>query len=139
MDKHTPEQRRYNMSQVKSKNTKPEKALMKALRERKIYFTHHRTDVFGKPDIVFKRKKVAVFVDSGFWHGYKPLPETNREFWEKKIGRNVERDKEVNAKLGEQGWTIIRFDENEIKKDLDNCIARILSAIGKFSDILAEL
>lgn len=135
MDKHAPEQRHYNMSQVKSKNTKPEKALMRALRARKIYFTHHRTDVFGKPDIVFKRKKIAVFVDSGFWHGYKSLSETNREFWEKKIGRNVERDKEVNTRLDEQGWTIIRFDENEIKKNLTNCLMKILSAIGKIPDI----
>lgn len=69
MDRHTSVQRHYNMSQVKSKNTKPEKILMKALRDRKLYFTHHRTTIFGKPDITFIRKKVAIFIDSDFWHG----------------------------------------------------------------------
>lgn len=130
MDKHTPEQRSYNMSQVKSKNTKPEKMLMKALRDRKIYFTHHRADVFGKPDIVFKRKKIAVFIDSNFWHGKAKMPETNKEFWEKKISRNIERDKEVNATLVDQGWIILRFSENEIKKNLADCLEKILKAIG---------
>ena len=131
MDNHTPEQRSYNMSRVKSKNTVPERKLMKVLREKGIWFTHHRADIFGKPDIVFKRKKIAVFIDSGFWHGHKPLPETNKDFWEKKIGRNIERDKEVNAKLSDQGWTVIRFGEDEIKKDLTGCLKKILRAIGK--------
>ena len=80
-DVHTPEQRHYNMSQIRSKNTKPERILMKALRDKGIWFTHHRKDVFGKPDVVFKRKKVAVFVDSDFWHGKKHLPKSNQEFW----------------------------------------------------------
>jgi len=131
MDNHTPEQRSYNMSRVKSKNTAPERKLMKALRDKGIWFTHHRTDVFGKPDIVFKRKKIAIFIDSGFWHGHKPLPETNKDFWEKKIGRNIERDKEVNTELSGKGWTVIRFGEGEIKRNLDICVAKILFVIGK--------
>ena len=131
MDKHTPEQRHYNMSQIKSKNTLPEKILMKALRDKKIYFTCHQTDVLGKPDIVFKRKKVAVFIDSDFWHGRSALPETNKDFWVKKIGRNVERDKEVNAKLTEQGWIILRLSEKEIKENLESCVEKVLLAIGR--------
>jgi DNA mismatch endonuclease (patch repair protein) len=141
MDNRTPAQRSYNMSRVKSKNTALERKLMKALREKGIWFTHHRADVFGKPDIVFKRKKIAVFIDSGFWHGRKPLPETNKEFWGKKISRNIERDNEVNAKLSEQGWIVIRLDEGEIKKDrLDKqnrlCISRKYRAYCFYSQIV---
>ena len=131
MDKHTPEQRRYNMSQVKSKNTTPEKILMKALRDKKVYFTHHRADIFGKPDITFIRKKVAVFIDSDFWHGKAKLPETNKEFWEKKIGRNIERDREVTETLQEQGWMVIRLSEADVKRQIDNCVERIISAIAQ--------
>ena len=134
MDNHTPEQRSYNMSRVKSKNTVPERKLMKALREKGVWFTHHRADVFGKPDIVFKRKKIAVFIDSDFWHGYKPLPETNKEFWTEKLARNRQRDEDVNAKLKEQGWIIVRFLESEIKKDFENCIRKIQGVLNEYKD-----
>lgn len=134
MDNHTPEQRSYNMSRVKSKNTTPERKLMKALRDKGIWFTHHRSDVFGKPDIVFKRKKIAIFVDSDFWHGHTHLPKTNQEFWKAKLERNRQRDEEVNAKLSAQGWMILRFSENEIKKDIDSCLKKILNAIGVFEN-----
>jgi DNA mismatch endonuclease (patch repair protein) len=130
MDVHTPEQRHYNMSRIRSKNTKPEVKLMKALKEKKIWFTRHRADVFGKPDIVFKRKKIAVFVDSDFWHGRKHLPKSNQEFWIKKFERNRQRDEEVNTKLAEQGWTLIRLSEEEIKKNLEGCIEKIIEAIS---------
>ena len=134
MDKHTPEQRSYNMSRVKSKNTRPEKMLMKALRDKGIWFTRHRIDVCGKPDIVFKRKKIAVFVDSDFWHGKAALPETNREFWEKKIGRNIKRDKEVNDKLKESGWLVLRFTEKQIKKELEDIILTILEVLKRMQN-----
>ena len=103
---------------------------MKALRDRGVWFTTHRKDVFGKPDIVFKRKKIAIFVDSDFWHGRKHLPKTNQEFWIKKFERNRQRDIEVNVKLAELGWVIIRFSEEEIKKDIEKCVEQILLAKG---------
>lgn len=130
MDNRTPEQRRRNMQNIKQKNTKLELIFMKALREKGIWFTTHRTDVFGKPDIVFKRKKIAVFIDSDFWHGKKHIPKTNQEFWIARFERNRNRDIEVNAKLTEQGWTVLRFTEEEIKKELENCLHKVLVAVG---------
>lgn len=130
MDNRTPEQRRRNMQNIKQKNTKLELIFMKALREKGIWFTTHRTDVFGKPDIVFKRKKIAVFIDSDFWHGKKHVPKTNQEFWIARFERNRNRDIEVNAKLTEQGWTVLRFTEEEIKKELENCLHKVLVAVG---------
>jgi len=82
--------------------------------------------VFGHPDIVFLGKKVAVFCDSEFWHGYdwehkKDEIKSRREFWIPKIERNMQRDDEVNKKLREDGWTVIRFWGKEIKKDTKQC------------------
>lgn len=130
MDNRTPEQRRRNMQNIKQKNTKLELIFMKALREKGIWFTTHRTDVFSKPDIVFKRKKIAVFIDSDFWHGKKHVPKTNQEFWIARFERNRNRDIEVNAKLTEQGWTVLRFTEEEIKKELENSLHKVLVAVG---------
>lgn len=133
MDVHTPEQRHYNMSRIRSKNTKPEQRVMKVLRDKGVWFTRHRTDVTGKPDIVFKRKKIAVFIDSDFWHGKKHLPKSNQDFWIKKLERNRQRDEEVNASLTGQGWTVLRISEEEVKKHFDDCINKILAAIGRKS------
>lgn len=130
MDNRTPEQRHTNMSHIKSKNTQPELTLMKALRNDGIWFTHHRKDVYGKPDIVFKRKKVAVFVDSEFWHGKKPLPKSNIEFWEKRFARNRNRDEQVNAELTKQGWIVIRISDVDIKKNLCDCVEKIKTVIN---------
>jgi len=135
MDVHTPEQRHYNMSCIHSKNTKPELKIMRALRKKGIWFTQHRKDVIGKPDIVFLRKKIAVFIDSDFWHGKKHLPKTNQEFWSAKFERNRKRDIEVNEKLSEQGWTILRLSDEEVFKNIDSCLEKILKIIGKIDII----
>ncbi|KFN40965.1 MAG: restriction endonuclease HpaII, partial [Sulfuricurvum sp. MLSB] len=82
--------------------------------------------VFGKPDIVFYKQKIAIFCDSEFWHGKKFLEgerfKTNADFWETKIKRNIERDCEVNERLKSEGWIVLRFWGNEIKTHLDDCI-----------------
>jgi DNA mismatch endonuclease (patch repair protein) len=82
--------------------------------------------VEGKPDIVFKGPKVAVFCDSEFWHGYdwehrKEDLKTNRDFWINKIERNMQRDYQVNRILGEQGWVVLRFWGKDIQKNLTQC------------------
>jgi DNA mismatch endonuclease (patch repair protein) len=122
------------MRNIRSKGTKPERIITKRLREKNIYFTQHVKKVCGKPDITFLRKKIAVFIDSDFWHRHPEnfkMPKTNTEYWEKKIQRNVERDKEVNTKLHEQGWKVIRMWASEIKKEPDKCVERILSAVNE--------
>jgi len=134
MDNLTEEQRKKNMRNIRSKGTKPERIIGKKLREKGIYFTQHVKKVFGKPDITFLRKKIAVFIDSDFWHCNPEnfqMPKTNRDYWENKIQRNVERDKKVNQKLKKEGWKVIRIWESEIKEDPTECVERILKAIGR--------
>ena len=123
------------MSRIKSKDTSIEIILRKALWKRGIRYRKNCKDVFGKPDICFKGKKVAVFCDSAFWHGKKFLEgekfKTNKDFWEKKILRNIERDKEVNKKLKEEGWIVLRFWDNEIKKETDKCVEQIIETLKR--------
>lgn len=129
----TPEQRSKCMSKNKGKDTKPEIILRKALwakgiRYRKNYKLPDKLP--GKPDIVFVGKKIAVFVDGCFWHQcplHFQMPDNNRVFWEKKINRNVERDKEVTSKLEDKGWKVVRFWEHEIKDDLESLVKKIKS------------
>lgn len=126
----TPEQIHYNMSRIRCKDTKIEVMLRKELWSRGLRYRKNVKTVPGKPDIAFIGKKVAVFCDSEFWHGYdwenrKNTIKTNREFWINKIERNIQRDSEVNQMLTEQGWTILRFWGNDIKKNLSGCADRI--------------
>lgn len=126
MDKHTPEQRRKNMQAVKNKDSKIELLLRKELWNRGIRYRKNSTKIFGKPDIVFIGKKIAVFCDSEFWHGYnweerKKDFKSHQEFWIPKVERNIERDKEVTEKLESEGWTVLRFWGNDIKKSLAQC------------------
>jgi DNA mismatch endonuclease Vsr len=134
MDRHTPEQRRKNMQAVKNKNSKIEILLRKELWNRGLRYQKNRNDVFGKPDIVFKGKKVAVFCDSEFWHGYnweerKKDFKSHQEFWIPKIERNMQRDIEVTQKLESQGWTVLRFWGAEIKKETEKCALIIEKAV----------
>lgn len=126
MDNHTPKQRRKNMQAVKNKDSKIEVMLRKELWSRGLRYQKNSSKVYGKPDIVFIGKKVAVFCDSEFWHGYdwgnkKNEIKSKREFWIPKIERNIQRDIEVTAKLQSEGWVVLRFWGNEIKKNLTEC------------------
>ena len=126
MDKHTPEQRRKNMQAVKNKDSQIELLLRKELWSRGIRYRKNVNKIFGKPDIAFIRKKVAVFCDSEFWHGYnweerKKDFKSHQEFWIPKIERNIERDSEVTKRLESEGWTVIRFWGKEIQKNTARC------------------
>lgn len=120
------------MQNIRSKDTKPERIIMDELKKRKIYFAKNVEKITGKPDIVFRRKKVVVFIDSDFWHGhpkYGHIPKTNIEYWRKKIGNNRKRDKRVNKELKDKGWKVIRIWEHEIKKNIDNIMGKICENI----------
>ncbi len=122
-----PISRSENMRRIKSKDTTIEILLRKELWKRGLRYRKNVKDIYGKPDIVFKRKKLAVFADSEFWHGKqllegKYIPKTNTDFWVNKITRTIERDKEVNKKLKSEGWTILRFWETDIRKDVCECV-----------------
>ena len=134
MDNLTKEQRRKNMQNIKSSGTTPAKIIAKELRKRKIYFVQNVGKIIGKPDFVFRKKKVVVFVDSDFWHGNSKrfiMPKTNVKYWKKKIDRNRERDKIVNKQLKEEGWIVIRIWEYSIKHKLKLVLKKILKAIDK--------
>ncbi len=130
MDRHTPEQRHRNMQAIKSKDSKIELLLRKGLWARGLHYRKNVKTVFGKPDIAFVGKKIAVFCDSEFWHGYdwnhkKNEIKSNKEFWIEKIERNMSRDNEVNEHLMSQGWIVLRFWGNEIQNCLDECVGDI--------------
>ena len=132
--KKTSEPIHYNMSRIRCKDTRIEVALRKELWSRGLRYRKNVSTVPGKPDIAFIGKKVAVFCDSEFWHGYdwehrKDDIKTNREFWITKIERNIQRDKEVNQILEEQGWIVLRFWGKEIQKNLSECADRIESVV----------
>jgi DNA mismatch endonuclease Vsr len=136
MDKLTVEQRRKNMQAVRASGSKIETALAKALFAQGLRYRKNDRTVFGKPDLTFKKYKLAVFVDSEFWHGKdwetkKYDHKSNQEFWLTKIERNIERDKEVNEKLIEEGWKILRFWGKDITKNLDKCINKIQKTINE--------
>lgn len=130
----TREQISFNMKQVKSKNSGIELILRKILWDRGLRYQKNPQNVYGKPDIVFKGRKVAVFCDGEFWHGFdwkhkqKEL-KTNRKFWISKIERNMKRDQEVNETLISSGWHVLRFWGREIRKNPQKCAQLIEKVI----------
>ena len=135
----TKEQISYNMQQVKNKDSKIEVLLRKELWSRGLRYRKNVNFIYGKPDIVFIGKKIAVFCDSEFWHGYnweerKKDFKSNQEFWIPKIERNMERDKKVTAALEADGWTVLRFWGNDIKKKLSDCADIIEKAVRNQAD-----
>lgn len=132
MDNLTKQQRRKNMQNIRSANTKAELFVARELRRRKIYFAQNVRSITGKPDFVFRRKKVVVFVDSDFWHGHPNrciMPKSNQSYWNQKIERNKERDREVNRELKRKGWTIIRVWEHDLKYGFNKTFNKIRNAL----------
>jgi DNA (cytosine-5)-methyltransferase 1 len=130
MDKLTKEQRRKNMQAVKSKDSQLELTLGKALWKRGLRYRKNDGTVFGKPDFTFKKLKIAIFCDSEFWHGKdwdvrKHDHKSRQDFWYPKIERNIQRDTEVNKELNRQGWKVLRFWGEDIKKNLSLCVSEI--------------
>lgn len=135
MDDLTVEQRRKNMQNIRSKDTSIEIKLRQALWNSGIRYRKNFKDVPGKPDICITKYKIAVFCDSSFWHGKdfdkkKPV-DTNHEYWDKKIRRNIERDKEVNIQLQSLGWKVIRLWDIDINKHLDECVQKVIDAVNE--------
>jgi len=135
---YTTKKRSKIMSKIKGKDTKPEIQFRKKLWEKGIRYRINNKKLLGKPDIIIKKYKIVIFIDGIFWHGYKweerkPKIKSNREYWIPKIERNIQRDKENNKKLSDEGWQVIRFWEHEIKKDLETCIDRLINLIQNSS------
>ncbi|WP_343615381.1 very short patch repair endonuclease [Flavobacterium sp.] len=130
MDNLTPEQRSRNMQAIKSTATKDEVRLAKALWKLGYRYRKNNKKIFGRPDITFAKYKIAIFVDSEFFHGkdwetQQLRIKSNRDYWIPKIERNIQRDEEVNAFLISQNWTVLRFWSKDIEKNLEVCLAKI--------------
>jgi DNA mismatch endonuclease, patch repair protein len=128
----TPQQRSFNMSRIRGRDTRPETEVRAGLRAAGMrgYRTH--SSLAGKPDIVFPSAKLAIFVDGCFWHKC-PLdyqePETRRDFWAKKINGNVDRDKKVDKILTDSGWKVLRIWEHEVRKSPESVVETITSCV----------
>ena len=121
------------MSRVKSKNTGIELKLRSALHKTGLRYKIHLKGTPGTPDIVFMKKKVAIFVDGDFWHGYRFNGWKNalKPFWYEKIGSNIRRDRRNFQKLRRLGWITIRVWEHQIEADLNRQVERIKTRLNK--------
>lgn len=133
----TTEERSKLMSRIRGTNTKPEIALRKALWALGFRYRLNVKRLPGKPDIVMRKYKLAIFVDGEFWHGNKwkekkPKIKSNTEYWIKKIEGNITRDRLNNRKLKDQGFTVLRFWEQAIRKDIEKCVRRIVEVTETF-------
>ncbi len=128
------------MATVRSKNTKLERNFFEALEKAGITgFSRHQQDLPGKPDIVFENVKLAVFLDSCFWHAcpsHLRRPSSNTAYWEAKIARNIKRDGEVNKTLEGLGWSVLRLWEHDLKNPEDG--VKTISLAIKDRETLAE-
>ena len=124
-------QRSYCMSQIRGRNTKPELLLRKALWANGLRY-RIKNRLPGRPDIIFPGSRIAIFVDGCFWHGcpeHYQRPQNNKEFWRKKLEYTQARDQEVNQELKAMEWTVLRFWEHEVKKDIEGCLDKVFDAI----------
>jgi DNA mismatch endonuclease, patch repair protein len=133
-DTRTPEQRRAIMKAVRRRDTAPELALRRALYAAGVrgWRCDYRK-VQGRPDIAWPGRRIAVFVDGAFWHGHpsRHKPGRSGRYWDEKIRRNVERDRAVDASLRDEGWTVLRFWDFEVKKGLSGVVSRVLDTLSE--------
>lgn len=134
MDRLSKDQRRKNMQAVRSTGSIIERRLGRALWRKGYRYRKNNRNVFGRPDFTFFKYKIAIFVDSEFWHGKdwakrKFDHKSNQEFWITKIEGNIKRDKDVNCRLRSDGWIILRFWGKDITRNLDSCVQKIEETI----------
>lgn len=132
-DIFTKKQRSEIMSKVRGKETKMEIHIRKALWKKGFRYRKNVSGYFGKPDILLKKFKTVIFLDSCFWHGcikHGSLPKTRAKFWKEKIERNKERDREVSRYYKKEGWNVLRIWEHEIKKDMEIPIKKIVNFLN---------
>ena len=133
---YTTPQRSKQMSRIRGKNAKPELRFRKALWQAGYRYRVNSKYLFGKPDISIKKYKTAIFIDGEFWHGHdwknkKDKIKSNREFWIPKIERNMQRDREVNAKLKGMNYTVFRFWSLDLKKNFEACLNKVVAHLNE--------
>lgn len=132
-DVFTKAKRSEVMSRIRGRGNKDtELVLAKLLRIHGIAGWRRHQPLFGRPDFIFRRERIAIFVDGCFWHGcpkHSTMPINNREFWEKKLAANMLRDRLVTKALRKQGWIVMRIWEHDLSKEPTACVRRIKSTI----------
>ena len=140
MDTLSPEQRSRRMALVRAKgNASTELGMILLFRLYKISGWRRTQKLFGRPDFVFRRERVVVFVDGDFWHGHPRrgrMPKTRVEFWAAKIAANRRRDRVVSTTLRSQGWTVIRVWESSLKERPKEVARRLLVALSRIENNL---
>lgn len=144
---YTTPQRSAQMAKIKASGTKPEVKLRKALWTMGLRYRKNVKSLPGKPDLVFRKHRLVIFIDGEFWHGYKwderkKEIKTNRIFWISKIERNIQRDQEINLQLSKMGFHVLRFWESQVKLELFWCTNQILEYLSEEqaeNPILSEL
>jgi len=128
----SPEKRSWIMSQIRGKNTGIELKMEKILKKTGLKFEMH-PKMYGNPDFAHKKRKIAVFCDGDFWHGYRydVKKKPAKKFWRDKIENNMRRDKRYTQKLRRDGWSVLRFWEHNIEKDPEKCRRRIVAKSRK--------
>lgn len=135
MDKLTPQNRSENMRRIKSKDTKPELKVRQLVHKLGYRYRLHGSALPGKPDLVFLRRRKAIFVHGCFWHQHDNAacldsrrPKSNSEYWDAKLSRNVKRDRECVKKLDEMGWSTLTLWSCELNdsQELEDSIKRFL-------------
>jgi DNA mismatch endonuclease (patch repair protein) len=137
MDVHEPDIRSYNMSKIRSKDTKPEMLVRKFLFANGFRYSLHSNKLPGKPDIVLRKYKAVIFVHGCFWHGhvgcsYFVVPKTRTKWWLDKISGNIERDKSILTQIVTKGWKVITIFECELKSVVrDKTLNRLVNRLNK--------
>jgi DNA mismatch endonuclease, patch repair protein len=136
MDTISKEKRALVMSRIGSKNTKPEILLRSELFKKGLRYRVHVKKLPGRPDIVFTKYKLAIFIHGCFWHLHQDcregrLPKTNLDYWKPKLLKNVQRDKDHEQELKNMGWAVIAFWECEIETDIHEVIRCLLEHLIK--------
>jgi DNA mismatch endonuclease (patch repair protein) len=134
MDKISKSHRSWNMSRIKSRDTRIEMVVRKFLYKNGFRYRVNNK-IYGNPDIVFLKRKIAVFVDGCFWHYHNckhfKLPKTNSDFWEIKLKKNIQRDRNVVLKLEAEGWTVKRIWECELEKNPEKALNNLKIFLNK--------
>ena len=133
MDVFTKKKRSEVMSHIRGRGNKAtELAFLKILRSNKIKGWRRHLNLLGKPDFVFKNKRVVVFIDGCFWHccpRHFQYPKTNKIFWKNKLNSNNIRDKRINRQLGSMGWNVIRFWEHDLEYHTQKVVDKLMSTL----------
>jgi DNA mismatch endonuclease (patch repair protein) len=136
----SPEKRSALMSRIKGQGTKPELAVARELARLGLRPRQHVAGMPGRPDFVFIRARIAVFIDGDFWHGWRfPLWQHKlTPFWREKIAGNRARDQRNMRRLRRAGWTVVRIWEHQLERDMTACIGRITSAVDAWRRTAAD-